>query len=278
MSFFDAWTGAAGSGVLTIRDHILAGHFTDHCAAIRLVAMSRFSPADHLDCIIASESSVTSNETTVTTTTASSDNDRHYQSQHHPHHLHYQDHHLLEGPLHRLRHHIATCCTFTSPSQHHRKYLSLVLLLLLLSIFCLVSTSIIDVLSSDGLSSASKYSHLKGNVCLTVVPVLLTKSVKNVLTADKDTAQSSVVHSAEEKLARIQLENILQNELSAEYFNGSWASHEQLAWYDAEYNLVLYNTTSRKGHVAISFPYVVSINCSCCVFLQVVIFCVFILS
>ncbi len=55
MSLFH-WT--AGS-VSTIRDYILAGHFTDHCAAIRLVAMSRFTPADHLDCIIASESAVT---------------------------------------------------------------------------------------------------------------------------------------------------------------------------------------------------------------------------
>lgn len=69
------------------------------------------------------------------------------------------------------------------------------------------------------------------------------------------------MHSTEEKLARIQLENILQNELSAEYFNGSWASHEQLAWYDTEYNLVLYNSTSKKGKVAISFPYVVSVFC-----------------
>lgn len=154
MSFFDTWT-SAGSGVFTIRDYILAGHFTDHCAAIRLVAMSRFSPADHLDCIIASESSVTANDA-VTTNVSNSDND--YRQNHH---LHQSHHHQLESPLRRLRYHIATCCNFTSPSQHHRKYLSLVLLLLLLSIFCLVSTSIIDVLSSNGLSN-SKYSHSKG--------------------------------------------------------------------------------------------------------------------
>ena len=85
--------------------------------------------------------------------------------------------------------------------------------------------------------------------------------------ADKDAAQS-VVHSAEEKLARIQLENILQNELSADYFNGSWVSHEQLAWYDAEYNLVLYNSTSQTAKVAISFPFVVSGKDPCHKFAQ----------
>ena len=145
MSLFH-WT--AGS-VCTIRDYILAGHFTDHCAAIRLVAMSRFSPADHLDCIIASESAVPRANSSETP--------------HPPHH----HHHLLESPLQRLRYHLSCWTLFNSPSQNHRKYLSLALLLLLLSIFCLVSTSIIDVLNSDATSN-SKYSHLKGNVKLFV--------------------------------------------------------------------------------------------------------------
>lgn len=48
------WLGAG-----TLREYILAGHFADHRATIRLVSMSRFSPADHLDCIIASEQSIT---------------------------------------------------------------------------------------------------------------------------------------------------------------------------------------------------------------------------
>lgn len=146
MSFLH-WT--AGSVPSTIRDYILAGHFTDHSAAIRLVAMSRFTPADHLDCIIASESAVPSQ-------TPDSNNGPHHNSNH-PHH------HLLENPLQRLRYHLTR--TFTSSSQHHRKYLSLALLLLLLSIFCLVSTSIIDVLNSDNASN-SKYSNLKGINCL----------------------------------------------------------------------------------------------------------------
>ena len=60
------------------------------------------------------------------------------------------------------------------------------------------------------------------------------------------------------KLGKIQLEEILQNELSADYFNGSWVSSHEIAYYDQEYNLCLYNITSKVVKHLIRFPLVVS--------------------
>lgn len=139
-------------------------------------------------------------------------------------------------------------------SVFHRKCLSLALLLVLLSLFCLISTSIIDVFTE---SSHQKHSQYKGNTLLSV-NVFLCSSAR-LLVADKDNLVSGThVHKYAAKLGKIQLEEILQNELSADYFNGSWVSPEQIAYYDAEYNLCLYNSSSKVVTHLVRFPFVVS--------------------
>ena len=75
--------------------------------------------------------------------------------------------------------------------------------------------------------------------------------------AEKEPALSAR-HSDAARHGRIQLDHILQNELAADYFNGSWVSFDEIAFYDLEYNLCLYNTTSKTVKHAIAFPYVVS--------------------
>lgn len=56
----------------------------------------------------------------------------------------------------------------------------------------------------------------------------------------------------------IQLNEIFRDELSANYFNGSWISNNEIAFYDVEYNLCLYNVEQQITKQFIHFIQVVS--------------------
>lgn len=62
-------------------------------------------------------------------------------------------------------------------------------------------------------------------------------------------------------MREIELDEIFQNELNAEFFNGSWVSPTEIAFYDTEYNLCLYHVLSKTTRHHIRFMQVVSDAC-----------------
>lgn len=235
-------------GLQSIRDRVLAGHFVDLHPTIRLISMSRFKPIDHHDCIIASESVIVANV-----------DDKHLD--------HNNSHEFNHNSMQQLTQSVSVVYIYISiknikpffiyvqtrnglfrvstQQQQRTKYLSYVLLLGLLCLFCLISTSVIDVLqqNSSAVSSVSqtplKYSSNKEK------------------DSDPDRVLNDVLDESS-KLGRITLDNVLQNELLPNYFNGSWTTGDGIVYYDAEYNLCLYNSTSKVIRHLIRFPYVVS--------------------
>lgn len=124
-----------------------------------------------------------------------------------------------------------------------RRYVSAVFLLIFLSMFCIISTSIVDILANP---TSHKYAPLKGK------QQFFNKVTGLISSVDPHTDDES------EGLKKIQLEEIFQNDLSANYFNGTWITNEYIAYYDEEYNLCLYHVPSKQRKILISFVQVVS--------------------
>lgn len=231
-------------GFSTERDYILGGHFSDHCGPVHILSMSRFLPADHHDCILASEIITTTTTTnravpsqspaislingravTVSTSVGASGSS------------------FVSGDEQIEANRSTTSSTLfgwacnattiaSSMSPHHRKVLSLFVSVVCLAAFALISTSLFDAVGDAG-------GHRTLN------------SVDDLSSSGSHT--DGIATSFDSKLQPIQLDEIFQNQLAANYFNGTWATDAKLAFYDLEYNLLTFDV--RTGVVSKLIPF-----------------------
>lgn len=160
-----------------IRQKILQQNFSDQADNVRLISMSRFHPSDHNDCILATEIINDNNnhhQQTISTLNQIHQQQRNHRSTtqslsstistlsyHSSHHNHCKN--IPIESKFFLINLIRNVFYMPSTIPKKRKFLSAITLLILVSIFCLISSSLVNVLisssSSTSTSSSSALQH-----------------------------------------------------------------------------------------------------------------------
>lgn len=167
------------------------------------------------------------------------------------------------------------CNVFFMNTLPRKKFLSAITLILLVSIFCFISTSIIDILISSSPSSTyssssssnvrkegeNRYSNgLSSNLFSLLI---LNRKFSNLIALIKSSSRIESDHHHQHRLSNslkpIELEEIFRNELIATDFNGSWISDTEILFYDIEYNLKVYDVHLLHSRTLIKFTEVVSV-------------------
>ncbi|UXI16219.1 putative UDP-glucose 4-epimerase [Sarcoptes scabiei] len=137
-----------------------------------------------------------------------------------------------------------------------KKFLSAITLILLVSIFCFISTSIIDILISSSPSSTYSSSS-SSNVRKEGENRYSNALIKSSSRIESDHHHQ---HRLSNSLKPIELEEIFRNELIATDFNGSWISDTEILFYDIEYNLKVYDVHLLHSRTLIKFTEVLTKN------------------
>nr|XP_027196831.1 prolyl endopeptidase FAP-like [Dermatophagoides pteronyssinus] len=247
----------------SIRQKLLQQNFSDQIENVRLISLYRYHTFDHMEI---TDDNNQQQQLQQQSSLNQINQQRNHRSplsistlSHNHHHHHHSNNIPIESskifPFNLIR----NVFYMSSTIPKKRKFLSAITLLILVSIFCLISSSLVNVLiSSSSPSSTSSSSSILQQSSSSLFPYLAKANDNN----NNELANNidNRLQSSSSYLQPIELDEIFRDELSANLFNGSWISNNEIAFYDVEYNFCLYDVDQQITKRFIHFIQVLTKN------------------